>query len=63
MIKFAKIIWKIEKAWLYAICAVKKGHDKKDLCSGVIGGDRCAYKCSDCPYFKNNKKKNKEKTS
>lgn len=56
MIKIAKIVWKIEKTWLYAICAAKKGHDKKDLCSGSIGGDKSLYKCSDCPYFKYNKK-------
>lgn len=63
MIKICKIIWKIKKAWFYAMCAVKKGHDKKNLCTGVFGGDRHTnYKCSECPYFEYSEK-NKEKIS
>lgn len=50
LVKIAKIVYKIQKAWMYAHCAAYNGHDKKDLCSGSYS------KCELCPYSKTNEK-------
>lgn len=56
LVKIAKIVYKIQKAWMYAHCAAYNGHDKKDLCSGTYAS---TSKCKSCPYSKTNEK-NKE---
>lgn len=52
---FAMVFAKAKRSWNYAVCATKKGHDKKDLCSGtIVGWTSDGYICMNCPYFKEN---------
>lgn len=56
LVKIAKIVHKMKKAWMYASCAAFNEHDKKDLCSG------CYSKCKSCPYSKINEKNQAHRT-